>query len=199
MSENIINGTTILIREEKGNSFMGSGSDMMGEFDLFGGIQNVENELSVLSSFTIINQAIQELNLEVTYILEENLFPLKFLPFKSYTDLYDNSPIQVIIDQTHSQPVNVRFYVEIINDSTFKLKVQGEKWNYLTTFLINLLAILIHLIFLVYIGLEKKFQVNISILSFIKMKILIQFLIRIKSFFLFSMIFYNLPANIKEV
>ncbi len=121
------NSATILIREDNGNSFMGSGSGMMGEFDLFGGIQNVENELSVLSSFTIINQAIQELNLEVTYVLEEGLFPLKFLPFKSYTDLYDNSPIQVIIDQTQSQPVDLRFYLEILNDSTFKLKASGEE------------------------------------------------------------------------
>jgi capsular exopolysaccharide synthesis family protein len=32
----------------------------------------------------------------------------------------------VIIEQTHPQPVNVRFYVEILNDSTFKLKTQAE-------------------------------------------------------------------------
>ena len=120
------NGTTLLIREEKANSFMSSGAGMMGEFDLFGGIQNVENELSVLNSFTVINQAIQELNLEVSYLLEESLFPLKFLPFYSHTDLYDNSPIQVIIDQTHPQPVNVKFYVEVLSDSTFKLNVQSE-------------------------------------------------------------------------
>lgn len=120
------NGTTLLIREEKANSFMSSGAGMMGEFDLFGGIQNVENELSLLNSFTVINQAIQELNLEVSYLLEESLFPLKFLPFYSHTDLYDNSPIQVIIDQPHPQPVNVKFYVEVLSDSTFKLKVQSE-------------------------------------------------------------------------
>lgn len=120
------NGTTILIREENSSSFMSSGGGMMGEFDLFGGIQNVENELSVLKSFSIINEAIQELNLEVSYTLEESLFPLKFLPFSSYTDLYDNSPIQVIIDQTHSQPVYLRFYVEVMSDSSFKLKANSE-------------------------------------------------------------------------
>ncbi len=120
------NGTTILIRTDKPNSFMSSGAGAMGEFDLFGGIQNVENELTVLSSFSSINQAVQELNLEVTYMLQESLFPLKFLPFSSYEDLYDSAPIKVIIDQTHPQPVNVRFYVEVLNDSTFKLSTQSE-------------------------------------------------------------------------
>jgi len=121
------NWTSILIRQDNQNSLMSSGNEMMGNFNLFGGIQNVENELSVLSSYSVINTAIQELNLETTYILEKGLFPLKFIPLKSYTDLYDNSPIQVIIDQTHSQPVEIRFYVEVINDSTFKLKASGEK------------------------------------------------------------------------
>jgi tyrosine-protein kinase Etk/Wzc len=121
------NWTSILIRQENQNSLMGSGSEMMSNLNMFGGIQNVENELSVLGSFTVINQAIQELNLETSYVLEKSLFPLRFIPFKSYTDLYDNSPIQVIIDQTHSQPVDVRFYLEVINDSTFKLKASGEK------------------------------------------------------------------------
>jgi capsular exopolysaccharide synthesis family protein len=120
------NGTTILIREDQGNSFMNSGGGMMSEFDIFGGIQNVENELSILQSFASIHEAVQELNLEVSYMLQENLFPLKFLPFSSYEDLYDSSPIKVIIDQTHPQPVNVRFYIEILNDSTFKLKTQSE-------------------------------------------------------------------------
>jgi len=120
------NATTILIRQENKNSFMNSGAEMMGGFDIFGGIQNVENELSVFKSFAAINQAVQELNLQVTYLLQKDLFPLKFLPFSSYTDLHDNSPIEVIIDQTHVQPVNIRFYVEVLNDSTFKLRTLAE-------------------------------------------------------------------------
>jgi capsular exopolysaccharide synthesis family protein len=121
------NGTTILIREENGRSFMNSAANgMMGDFDIFGGIKNVENELSILRSFSVINQAIQELNLEVTYMLEESMFPLNFGAFKSFTELYDNSPVTVIMDQTHEQPVNLRFYIDPITDSTFKLIARGE-------------------------------------------------------------------------
>jgi capsular exopolysaccharide synthesis family protein len=129
------NGTTLLIREEKSKSLMNSGRGMMSEFDLFGGIQNVENELSILRSFASIYEAVLELNLEITYMQEESLFPLKFLPFSSYTDLYDSSPIRIISDQTHVQPVNARFYVEAMNDSTFRIKTQSENvalYDYVT-------------------------------------------------------------------
>jgi len=69
------NWTSILIRQDNQNSLMSSGNEMMGNFNLFGGIQNVENELSVLSSYSVINKAIQELNLETTYILKKDYFP----------------------------------------------------------------------------------------------------------------------------
>jgi tyrosine-protein kinase Etk/Wzc len=129
------NATTLLVRVGNEKSLLNSGTGMMGEFDIFGGIQNVENELSVLKSFSYINQAIQEADLEVSYIFEENLLPLRFLPFSSYQDLYDNSPIRVILEQTHIQPVGARFYVEVINDSTFKLKAQAKNaalYNYVS-------------------------------------------------------------------
>ncbi len=128
------NLTTLLIREESRSSFLGS-DEMMSGVDLFGGISNVENELAVLKSFSVINQAIQELNLEVSYVKEDNMFPLDFLPFKSHTELYLNAPIHVIVDQTQDQPVNIRFYLDILSDSTFRLSCQGEEvplYNYVT-------------------------------------------------------------------
>ncbi|MCD4683268.1 MAG: polysaccharide biosynthesis tyrosine autokinase [Bacteroidales bacterium] len=128
------NATTILIREESRSSFLGS-DEMMSGVDLFGGISNVENELAVLKSFTVINHAIQELNLEVSYVKEENMFPFDFLPFNSYTELYSNSPIHVIIDQTLDQPVNVRFFIDVISDTTFRLTCSAAEvplYNYVT-------------------------------------------------------------------
>jgi len=128
------NKTILLVKEEKGGSFMGSG-EMMKGFDLFGGISNVENEITIIKSFPVINQAVMELNLEITYGTEQNLFPFDFLPFKSYEELYKNSPIHVIMDQTHLQPVDLRFYIDVINDSTYRLKARGEKvplYNYIT-------------------------------------------------------------------
>jgi len=120
------NRTSLLISEEQNNSFFSSDEVMQG-FDLFGGIQSVENELAILKSFSVINEAIQELNLEVCYVSEESLLPVDFLPFNSYHDLYDNSPIHVILDQTHIQPVNARIYIDILNDSSFRLSCFSEE------------------------------------------------------------------------
>ena len=44
------------------------GDDLMQGFGLFGGITNVENELTIIKSFPVVYQAIQELNLSKFYI-----------------------------------------------------------------------------------------------------------------------------------
>jgi capsular exopolysaccharide synthesis family protein len=120
------NTTTILISQDNSNSFL-NGDDVMSGFGMFAGPDNVENELSIIKSFGVVSQAIDELNFEVSYQSEENLLPLDFLPFKSYRELYKNSPIHVILDQTHVQPVNVRFYITVLNDSTFTLRASDEE------------------------------------------------------------------------
>ncbi|GAB4322979.1 MAG: tyrosine-protein kinase domain-containing protein [Bacteroidales bacterium] len=119
------NRTSLLIKVQGRNSFMGN-SDLMESFDIFGGVTNVENELNILRSFSIVNQAVQNLDFEVTYLTEEPLFPFEILPFTAVKELYENPPIQVIMDPTHEQAVQARFYVDIINDSTYRLEAYGE-------------------------------------------------------------------------
>ena len=126
------NKTTLLIKDDKSGSFLSS-NDVMQGFGLFGGVTNVENELAQLKSFAIVNQAVEDLDLEITYVSEEDLFPGNFLPYKSYKELYKNSPIHVIMDQTQLQPVDVRFYVDILSDSTYRLTASGGEvklYNY---------------------------------------------------------------------
>lgn len=120
------NVTTLLIAEEQNNSFM-SADGMMEGMSMFGGIKNVENELSILKSFSVINQTLQDLNLEVTYMSEENMLPFDFVSLIAKQDLYDMSPIHVILDQTHQQPVDSKFYVEILNDSSYRLSCFEEE------------------------------------------------------------------------
>lgn len=119
------NWTSLLIKEEQNNSFLSA--DNLMDIGLFSGIENVENELAVLKSFSMINQAVQDMNIEVSYFLEENFLPFDFLHFKKKTELYVYSPIQVIIDPINLQPVHVRFNIDIINDSVFKLSALNEE------------------------------------------------------------------------
>ena len=120
------NVTTLLIAEDQNSSFM-SGDGMMEGLSMFSGIKNVENELSILRSFSVINQTLQELDFEVTYKSEENMLPFDFISLSSEQDLYDRSPIHVILDQTHQQPVDCKFYIEVINDTSYRLTCQEEE------------------------------------------------------------------------
>ncbi|MGE5381914.1 MAG: Wzz/FepE/Etk N-terminal domain-containing protein, partial [Omnitrophica WOR_2 bacterium] len=76
------NTTTLLLQEQEKNNFLTSDNIMQG-FGLFGGNQNIENEIGILQSFTLINDAITQLNLETTYYQEDyifgNLMPFNFL------------------------------------------------------------------------------------------------------------------------
>lgn len=120
------NFATILIAEEQKNSFMNSGDIMSGGFGLFSGIKNVENELSILSSYEVINEVVDRMNLEVSYGIEKDVIPIDIFNYTLDEELYKNSPIQVVFDQTHIQPIWVNFYVQIINDSTYKLECEAE-------------------------------------------------------------------------
>jgi tyrosine-protein kinase Etk/Wzc len=129
------NRTSILINVDSKASFPRGGNDLMQGIGSFGGITNVENELFTLKSFEVIYEAIEDLNLQVSYFTEEDLLPVDFFSIKSKTELYRNSPVHVIMDQTRVQPVGVSFYVQVINDSTYKISAFGTEvpiYNYLT-------------------------------------------------------------------
>ena len=68
------NKTTILINDEQRNSFLSS--DDILQSGLFTGIDNVEDELALLASYPMIDRAVQEMNLEVSYFFSENLLPI---------------------------------------------------------------------------------------------------------------------------
>jgi tyrosine-protein kinase Etk/Wzc len=128
------NRTSLMIKMESKASFA-RGDDLMQGFGLFGGITNVENELVTLKSFDVIYETVEDLNLQVSYFTEEDMFPLDLLPFKSQAELYRNSPIHVIMDQTRIQPVSLPFYIDVINDSTYRITSHGVDvpiYNYLT-------------------------------------------------------------------
>lgn len=122
------NETTLLLKEQDKNSFLTS-QDIMKGFGLFGANQNIENELGILTSFTMINDAINQLNLEVTIYREKylfgNMFNYGFL--KSDEEVYDNPPVKISIDQSNLQPINLPIYFKILNDKEVLIEASGKK------------------------------------------------------------------------
>ncbi|MBK9356490.1 MAG: polysaccharide biosynthesis tyrosine autokinase [Bacteroidales bacterium] len=129
------NQTVLLLKEEEKNSFLTS-QDIMQGFGLFGANQNIENELGVLQSFSLINSAITQLNLEVTIFKENYHFGnvLKYDFLKDDKEIYGKPPVQISIDKSNIQPINLPIYFKILNDKEVMIETFGfnvQMYDYL--------------------------------------------------------------------
>ena len=105
--------TTVLIKEDKSTM---DAQDLMG-FGFRGSKQNTENEIGKLQSYTLVNVAVRDLDLGVSYFQEDNFIT---------AELYRDSPFKIIIDSTHPQPLNVKFKLSILDNENFSLEAQGK-------------------------------------------------------------------------
>ncbi len=121
------NQTTLLLKESERNNFLSS-QDMMQGFGLFGSNQNIENELGVLSSYTLINDAVSQLNLETSFYNEEYIFgkQLKFHFLKTIEESYNNKVLQVSINKSELQPIDLPIYFTILNKDEIKIEAYGK-------------------------------------------------------------------------
>ncbi len=96
---------------------------------------NVENELAVLTSYTLVSNTLFLLDFDVSYYYIKNDFLGKILGNSAMTrELYTSSPFKIVLDKTHVQPINSYFYISVVNDSVFMLETSIEKpylYNYL--------------------------------------------------------------------
>lgn len=121
------NKTMLLLKENESSSFLSSGDVMQG-LGLFGANQNVENELGVLTSYSIILDAVNKLNLETTIQSEKYLFGnfLNYDFLKSSEEIYLNKPIQISINKSIYQPIDLPIYFTILNKEEIYIESYGE-------------------------------------------------------------------------
>lgn len=109
-------------------------SSVLGSNDLFMGLKslqanrNLENGITDFMSFPTVSATISSMNLEIGYFRERDKL------FKQVTELYMQSPYVVIMDKSHIQPINVRLFVAILSDTTFRLTINDNNaslYNYL--------------------------------------------------------------------
>ena len=92
------------------NSFLNSG--------LFSMNQNFQNELWVLKSFPVFEQTIKNLDLLVSYYHKEGI---------RYLDAYKDTPFNIVFQQNHIQPINVRFYISFMSKEYFEIRAESGK------------------------------------------------------------------------
>jgi capsular exopolysaccharide synthesis family protein len=96
-------------------------------------LDNIENDISNLSSFALVYSTVASMNLEVSYFREERKF------FKQTNEIYGNLPFSIGIDKSHLQPINAKIYISVLDDATFRLTI-SEKDVSLYNFVDNLIV-----------------------------------------------------------
>jgi capsular exopolysaccharide synthesis family protein len=104
-------------------------SILEGSNVFFNGMQSLQNfntiedGITKLRSFSMIYNTIDKLNFEVGYFSE------KAGLLKKKDEMYINTPFRVRIHKTHLQPIDTRFYIKILSDSTYRLKAEkNDAW-----------------------------------------------------------------------
>lgn len=98
---------TVLIKDDKkgGNTGNMAGLEDLGVSGLISSSQNIDNEIEVLRSKTLVKEVVNQLNLFVTY-KDEDEFPSK--------ELYKTSPIQVSLTPQEAEKLRQAVIVEMI-------------------------------------------------------------------------------------
>ena len=131
------NSTTLYLTQDEKANPMNSQNDLFQSFGLFNVKQNIDNELEIIKSFSLIKRVINETNLKVSYFSCKNSPASSLLfntPLVRKNELYNESPIEVIIDPSVPQAINILFDVTFLSDNEFTLEAVGDKvplYNYI--------------------------------------------------------------------
>jgi len=131
------NSTTLNLSEKDNANTFNSSTDLFQSFGLFNTKENIDNELELIKSFSLIQRVIRETDLKVTYYSYKNT-PVSTLlantPLVRKSELYNQSPIEVVVDPSIPQATGMIFQVIILNDNEFIIQATGENiplYNYI--------------------------------------------------------------------
>lgn len=81
---------------------------------------NVENEIGILKSYTLAEEAITELGLDIFYFTDDLLMS---------SQVHAGVPVDVDVDWTHKQLVNGKFLIEVLDSQTFSFMPEGDDFE----------------------------------------------------------------------
>jgi LPS O-antigen subunit length determinant protein (WzzB/FepE family) len=123
------NTATIMI-SEKERSALASGNDLLSGMAFLSGQNNIDNEIEILKSFSLLKETIERMDLKTSiYSYEEKFYSELFekTNFVKKNEEYENAPIRIVVDPTHDQACYLPFYIEFIDDNTFQIYTKDQK------------------------------------------------------------------------
>jgi capsular exopolysaccharide synthesis family protein len=109
---------SLLVKSEE-NSTVNSDQFLKG-MDLFTGETQLEDEIGILKSYSMVEQAIRQLDFGVTYYSTKNFVT---------TEQYADAPFTVELDSVVDQVVYVPVYIERLSSQKFRVNTSGSKVN----------------------------------------------------------------------
>jgi tyrosine-protein kinase Etk/Wzc len=118
----------LLIGENNSNAFLGS-KDLSEGFGFFGEKKNVENELGILGSYTLVYNTVRRLNMDISYYQRKDFIPIvifDFAPFSIYRETYKETPFIVVPNSISPRPIGLNFYITVLSSDKFRIAARGE-------------------------------------------------------------------------
>ena len=112
--------TSILIDPSGSNRALGESQYVVGGVSLIEMEKNLYNEIGIIKSFSLINQTIKELNLDISY------YEPGWLKGK---ERYGDLPFVVLMDRDKPQLLNVPFEIEFVSDTRFKVEIDADDFE----------------------------------------------------------------------
>ncbi len=120
-SENIYQASCSIIIGEEGSQ-AGSAESVLEELSRVRNKKRkavVENEISILKSYTLTRMAIEELNFDITYIAKGRRGIAE-------QKLYKNSPFRVVLDTTKNNMIGYPVGITILSKDTYRLDIDDQ-------------------------------------------------------------------------
>jgi capsular exopolysaccharide synthesis family protein len=109
--------STLLINEDKKGGVLENNQFFEG-FGLGTGIQNLDNQIMILSSRTLIGKTLDELPFSIEYYYYNR--------FKNKVSLYPDSPIKIIPETADSLPRDIEFTFKYLDNNMFNLNGESK-------------------------------------------------------------------------
>ena len=107
---------TVLIKEGRGGydatSIMTSGS--------FGNVQNIDDEIAVLRSYSLTDRVVKKMGIEVTYMNKGRI---------GSSELYKTAPFYVEFERSVPQAVGLTYEISFLDNGSFRLHAEGKGWS----------------------------------------------------------------------
>jgi len=100
-------------------------SEFLEGFELIQEVKELQNEILVLQSSPLIRNVIKDLNFNVNYYVKDDYIPKEI--YFVIREIYKDVPFEVVMNEEHPQPVEVKFYIKIVDSKEFILKIQEKR------------------------------------------------------------------------